>query len=248
MKCEFCNGNLSLENAFCPHCGKPNKHAQQHVKDMESYAGRYDKTEQEVYATARRYSDTVVRAVIVAILAVVFIVVLVVYNRIDDIYYSAVETNNELNFSTHSAKMNQYLEAEDYLGFYYYCSREDIYGSDNGYEDYDCLINVIGCYTDAYELLMVKACDSEENAEYSFNAEHLGSTLGRFYHYQNSTYHDVSQEGSQMTEECLEKINRDMEYLLETYCNVPVERMGELAEMSDAQRTLFLEECIANEE
>lgn len=248
MKCEFCNGNLSLENAYCPHCGKPNKHAKQHVEDMENYAGRYDKTEQEVYATARRYSDTVVRVVIIAILIVVLALALIVYNRIDDIYYSVVETNNKLNFSTHSAEMNKYLEAEDFLGFYYYCNREDIYGFDSGYEDYDCLIDVTGCYAEAYELLMVKVCDTEENAEYFFDAEILGSALGRFYHYQNSTYYDVSPEGLQMTEEYLPKINEDMEYLLMTYCNVPAERIGELAEMSDTQKIVFIEECIANEE
>lgn len=35
MKCKYCGGNLTLEQAYCPHCGRPNEEAEQHVKDME---------------------------------------------------------------------------------------------------------------------------------------------------------------------------------------------------------------------
>ena len=37
MKCKYCGGNLTLEQAYCPHCGRPNEEAAQHVKDMEHY-------------------------------------------------------------------------------------------------------------------------------------------------------------------------------------------------------------------
>ena len=37
MKCEYCLGPLSLEDEVCPHCGRPNKHAKQHIRDMKRY-------------------------------------------------------------------------------------------------------------------------------------------------------------------------------------------------------------------
>lgn len=44
MKCKYCGGNLTLEQAYCPHCGRPNEEAAQHVKDMEHYKSNFEDT------------------------------------------------------------------------------------------------------------------------------------------------------------------------------------------------------------
>lgn len=44
MKCEFCGGTLSLENEYCPHCGRPNEHARKHIEDMRHYDSVYEET------------------------------------------------------------------------------------------------------------------------------------------------------------------------------------------------------------
>jgi predicted amidophosphoribosyltransferase len=49
MKCKYCGGNLTLEQAYCPHCGRPNEEAAQHVKDMEHYKSNFEDTKSDVY-------------------------------------------------------------------------------------------------------------------------------------------------------------------------------------------------------
>ena len=52
MKCKYCGGNLTLEQAYCPHCGRPNEEAAQHVKDMEHYKSNFEDTKSDVYEVA----------------------------------------------------------------------------------------------------------------------------------------------------------------------------------------------------
>ena len=56
MKCEFCNGNMSLEDLHCPHCGQINKHAQQHIRDMQRYQGEFNETKEDVITVTQKYS------------------------------------------------------------------------------------------------------------------------------------------------------------------------------------------------
>lgn len=60
MKCKYCGGNLTLEQAYCPHCGRPNEEAAQHVKDMEHYKSNFEDTKSDVYEVAeKKYGDHV---------------------------------------------------------------------------------------------------------------------------------------------------------------------------------------------
>ena len=75
MKCKHCGGNLSLEDAFCPHCGQPNEDARQHVADMERYQDNFEDTREDVYTVTRKFSGMTARAVIIAGLTVLFLVI-----------------------------------------------------------------------------------------------------------------------------------------------------------------------------
>ena len=57
MKCKYCGGNLTLEQAYCPHCGRPNEEAAQHVKDMEHYKSNFEDTKSDVYEVAEKNTE-----------------------------------------------------------------------------------------------------------------------------------------------------------------------------------------------
>ena len=44
MKCEYCGSNLTIEDAVCPYCGKPNAQAGGHRALMKKYRDRYERT------------------------------------------------------------------------------------------------------------------------------------------------------------------------------------------------------------
>ena len=77
MKCPYCGGNLSLEDETCPHCGRLNEQALQHVKGMKHYKGEFEHTKKHVYIATNRYTKVVVRVVIIALL---FFVIIVLHN------------------------------------------------------------------------------------------------------------------------------------------------------------------------
>jgi len=251
MKCEFCNGNLSLEDVNCPHCGKPNKHAQKHVQDMTGYAERYDKTEQEVYATTRRFSDTVVRTIIVAVLAVLLVVLLIVRSNVFEICSAISENQNYANRKSHIENMDGYLAEKDYLGLYYYCENNEISSLDKGFEEYQHIIRGADYYCLIYEhtmdLISSLAKEPEELDE-PVNFDRLGSYLDYFYrNIINDEYYDGSEESVRYSKQCIGEMRKDVDALMMTYCNVPEDKIEEFAQMSEAQRTVFIEECMTNE-
>lgn len=245
MKCEFCLGNLSLEDANCPHCGKPNKHAQKHVKDMKNYAGRYDKTEQEVYATARRYSDTVVRIVVVAVLVVVLVLALIVRGNVYEIQNALTESSNHSNRTQHIQKFEEYLAAEDFLGFSYYCDMHEISSHDEGFEEYRPIIQAAEYYRSVYMQLMEVTSDLTQNPEEPLKLDFLGGSLQSFYEIINKdSYYEVSEEGVKRAQVSFAVMERDVEALLMAYANIPEDKLEELADMSEAQRIVLIEECM----
>ena len=81
MKCKYCGGNLTLEQAYCPHCGRPNEEAAQHVKDMEHYKSNFEDTKSDVYEVAEKNTEIMSHMIIITVLVILCVVVFVVSAR-----------------------------------------------------------------------------------------------------------------------------------------------------------------------
>lgn len=115
MKCKYCGGNITLETAFCPYCGKPNEHAQQHAKNMKLYRRVYEKTRKGVQETTHRYTGITVRIVIIAILVVIITALMVLTDRSYSIKRIWMRNKMERNSAQVMKQMDQYLEAEEFF-------------------------------------------------------------------------------------------------------------------------------------
>ena len=86
MKCKYCGVNLTLEQAYCPHCGRPNEEAAQHVKDMEHYKSNFEDTKSDVYEVAEKNTEIMSHMIIITVLVIlcvgVFIAVIIVMKNI----------------------------------------------------------------------------------------------------------------------------------------------------------------------
>ena len=71
MKCEHCGNNLGIEDEKCPYCGKENKFAWKHNKDMDRYEADYESVKEEVLSNSRHFNGLAVRITITAILLAV---------------------------------------------------------------------------------------------------------------------------------------------------------------------------------
>ena len=47
MKCKYCGGDVTLQDHFCPHCGRPVDQAIRHQKEMREYETEFEATKRE---------------------------------------------------------------------------------------------------------------------------------------------------------------------------------------------------------
>ena len=47
MKCKYCGGDVTLDDHFCPHCGRPVDQSQRHHQEMKQYETEFEETRQE---------------------------------------------------------------------------------------------------------------------------------------------------------------------------------------------------------
>ena len=52
MKCKYCGGDVTLNDHFCPNCGRPVDQAQRHQKEMREYETEFEETKQQSYRPA----------------------------------------------------------------------------------------------------------------------------------------------------------------------------------------------------
>ena len=126
MKCKYCGGNLTLEQAYCPHCGRPNEEAQQHVKDMEHYKSNFEDTRSNVYEVAQKNTEIMSHTVIITVLVILCVLVFLVSAFSWEIHRNLVRMDTLLQQTKYEKQLEQYLEEEDYQGFESFCERHYI--------------------------------------------------------------------------------------------------------------------------
>ena len=87
MKCKYCGGDVTLDDHFCPHCGRPVDQSQRHHQEMKQYETEFEETRQEALEKISVSSGggTAVgirlAAIIVLVIALIFVFYLVFSNN-----------------------------------------------------------------------------------------------------------------------------------------------------------------------
>lgn len=249
MKCENCGGNLSLEDLNCPYCGTINKHAQQHARDMKHYHGEFQSTQKDVYATTKRYAGITVRAIIIAVLLILCIVLAVIGSQSYSIRRMILENRAERNFNEYSAKMDEYLENEDYMAFHAFVEANSIYGYDTDYEKYIPVMRASSQYTYLYECIMGTYTEIQKKSDIETiqsRVDYLSDQLNYFYEALDMEKYSYCEGGdSPENRTAFERMEQNVEALLQTYCGLTQEDAESLMELSEARRMVLLEERIS---
>lgn len=246
MKCEFCGGDLSLEAEVCPHCGQLNKHAQQHIKDMKRYHGEFENTKKGVYSVAKKYTGVTVRCIIITVMVVLIVLLWLLYDNAYRIKRDILRNQASKKEEEYSEILDEYLAEEDYRGFLNFCEMNGIslYYEDGEFYQYRRLINA----TSRYFQVAIKVMELTVSREEA-NISYLCSNLSEFYDYLDaekySYYEDLNNE---MVWQTLERLEENLKLTLRTYCNLTEEEADSLKELSDAKRTVLIEEKLLNDE
>lgn len=248
MKCEFCKGNMSLEDEKCPHCGQMNPHAQQHIKDMERYKGEFDRTRGDVYSTVGKYKSTAVRIIIIAVLVICIVILWIVSANGYSIHRSVQEKDAKRNAEKYSAVLDQYIDQEEYLTLSQFCNEHYINVTLEEYDQYVPVIRVSNVYGFVCRDVMNLAAPTEFMEEERY-LEMLGDDLDSFYgqcNMENYTYYEDADR-----QENIEAINRMKEnilQMLQTYCGLTEEDCEGFENLSKAKRAALIEERMEADE
>lgn len=244
MKCEYCMGTLSLEDENCPHCGRPNKHAKQHIRDMQRFQGEFEDTKKYVYAETGKYTGIAVRVVIIAILLVLCLAALIIGAMAWDIQRGIKRAGADRKYATYSKIMDEYLEDENYLEFNQFCLTKGISYYEGAYsEDYRLVIQLCSNYASAYDSLY-SYITFDENNNLEQQVDMTSNSLDYFYKYylnENNFYTDLYGE-SERYEQAAEVMKYNIECILITYCGFSEEEAKSMPELSKTKRAVLLEE------
>ena len=244
MKCKYCGGNLDLEHKFCPHCGRPNELADQHIRDMERFQGEFDETKKDVYRNASRWSGIFARSIILAVIVILIFLAGFVSQNAWSFRREHLERDAERHYAEYSAELNRYLEKQDYRGFvscmnYHYM---DSYGSP--YMKYSGLKRAADYYSLVLEYVMRIAMPA---SYLSFDQyyESLSNDLDQFYRFTDpASYDEYDQIDLDFVQPHWERMEQTIQEVLRTYLHFSEEEVGEFRAMSKARRSLLLEEKI----
>lgn len=239
MNCKYCGGNLSLEDRFCPHCGKPNEHAQQHVKDMEAYKDRFDTTQGDVYKVTKNYSEITAHAVIITVLVVLCLVALFMTRSAYSIKRNVHDLQAKRYHKEYTAKMDQYLDEEDYLGFHAFCEARDIRVYTEGYESYAVIMRAADHYAYIYENLF-GMLEAEAETLKDGRIESLTTYCDNYAKARENM--DSYPIDEAYTEQVLLRMEEDVEAFLQAYLGLTKEEAEGFSKLSKAQRMVLLEQ------
>ena len=244
MKCEYCNGNLSLEDEYCPHCGQPNKHARKHIDDMRKYQGEFEDTKRYVREKTTGYTEITVRVVILSILIVLTLVFYAVGSNSWEIRREIRKSSAKRHYAEYSQIMDEYLAEGDFLKFYSFCEYKGIRSYDSVYrEKYGEIMSACSWYRNAYEYLIDFACfDADDSVNQV--TEMTGDALDYFYkYYRNDVGIYTGRDGEpELYRKTLDDMERNIELILSVYCGFSKEEAAAFPEMSKAKRNILLEE------
>lgn len=240
MKCPYCGGEITLEQKFCPWCGRENEAAAMHVRDMEKYARSFEETEAEVYQTTRRFSGTAVRVTILAVLIVLIFVFLGAGAASWRIVHDADGRKADANYKTYSAQMDAYLKERDYLAFNDFIEARGIQTSRDTYQSYSNLAWAASSYGFLYEYLMNLA----EGNQTDYTVKSLAENVNNFYQYTSDDRWDEYSVPTRRKEmrNYYWQMCRDTGDLLAAYLKLTPEERDGLPGMKDSARRRLIED------
>lgn len=242
MKCQYCGGNLSLEDENCPHCGKPNENAIQHIRDMKHYQNDYEDTRSRVYTITRNYSGITARAVVIAVLVILVVVFAVVNAESYSIKYGLRKSEAKRKAVQYSRQLDSYIAEENYYAFWSFCQAHSMDGYRDSFEAYRPVMEMSRIYVYLYQSMMrLYTADNEE--DFQNQLKQTGNYLEQFYEGLDMEKYRYS-EGSdtEQNRQALSQMKERVEALLVAYFGLTEEEISQFEEMSEIKRMVLIEE------
>lgn len=244
MKCQYCAGDLSIENAFCPHCGKQNPFYAAHREDMARYERQFNYTKENTIKKNERDTRKAVRITIVAVLSALILASIIVLIFMDDINDKIESNKNKRNLDSIMATLSEMEEQQDYLNMHIYYDR--VYDGLRRTEITE--FSEVDTMTAYYATLVNRVASMTTNEFYGDSTE-LAKTFSNSFKYMFDILDraDKNPSAERFSAKHMESINNIMEdacIIVEKYLGIPRDLIMETRDYTDTQRQLLFEEYV----
>lgn len=238
VNCKNCGAPLTLDDAYCPHCGTPNEEAIEHIEKLKALDKDYEKTRNEVMSEAKKSYRGYNLLVILVVLLLANVMLFILYNRSYEISEKIVSARQDR--SQIEAAMRDYLENEDYLEFVTYTDKYAI-----SYRDYEEFIPIINLAYDYKQIV-------KDVSHYHTVKDNYADPLTRActdledYLYDLKNY-NRRDDYSDYTRKNIEKLDKQCRSFLKSYMYLKDTDMEELEEMTSSEIVTLVMERINDE-
>ncbi len=246
MKCEHCGNNLSLEDKVCPYCGKENRLAKDHNKDMARFKKDYDSVRNEVLENSRRFNGFTVRITVIAVLVALIAIMIICLGNDYNIRSARERKIIRAHLNEYTEQINKYMDERDYLSMHYYFQTNRLaYAED--LDDYYIAYSASGCYNQLLEFLdhlfREDSYISDEEA-----IERIASNMDRLIamKYPKSDAEKKRYYNNEKTIAYVNDLTAHCETLLRGYFGLSEEDIEEFETLSKARKQVMLEEGYKN--
>ena len=245
MKCKYCGGDVSLNDHFCPHCGRPVDQAQRHQKEMRQYETEFEETKKEAMDKIA-VSSGGGTAVGIRLAAIVVLIVAIAWMALNLNNYSINERREKRaakkNYDAYVAQMETYLDDRDYSALSVFCDQHMLdYNED--YRQYREIIYGADAYRYVYRGVLEVAYATEDTRNLYY-AEELSKNVNRFYEQVNSDSYLRYSKDPDRTTAVYEEMEKDLQILLQRYLGLTDEEAAALKNLSKSKRTVLIEEYL----
>ena len=240
VNCKNCGAPLSLEEAFCSHCGTANKEAQEHLKKLAELNKEYHKTRFEVVNEVKKSKKGYGLLTILAVLLLMnllFIMFLPSTFSIAERIVAQRDSQEQVK-----QQLNTYIANRQYAEFVTLFDRHDYnYRAYREYNRYYFLANnfekvkeyVTDYYfgKDLYADALVLSCQYIKEFK-----DDLDRYTIRHYDEDNAFMNEILQ------------MNEDMDLFLKEFLHLNDEDISSIKELSESELLVLLSERLTNEQ
>ena len=235
VNCKNCGAPLTLNDAFCPHCGTPNPEAQEHLKKLQQLDQRFEDASLEVAAEVRKSRKGYGILLILVMLLLANLVIFVMHGMTYDIAERVIAS--KMSETEIKAKLDEFLDAGEYIEMDLFMDKFSL--SYRDYEDYRKISYLAG-----YQSRMTDAM-----TQYLYGTENYGDPLIRTCQavadYEEEYVRLSKRDNSEKVLFHAEKINTEVNGFLRNYLGLSDEDIVGIKDMNESSLLILVNERLA---
>lgn len=242
MKCKFCSGDLTIEDAFCPHCGKTNLYYEAHRKDMAEYMKSYNATKNKVEERTAKYTHKTLIITVISVLVALNLIAVLLLINIDDINYDRFRNSNVKHADKLASQMADLEAKGDYFGMVEFESAHPMRSYNTPMNEYFRLTEFINDYRFLHMIVM-SIIDGDEQLLSTETAVRMNNYLSDIYRIRYENYSNNRNDPLYSEEhiKTMETLIENTKALLDTYCGLTKEEADSILDVTEKERLKLLE-------